>query len=80
MGGIVKYIIYELVGKGRLEHDGYYTKTIVKYRLEAEELPEEFASITDAEKYIKENTKKYEGCKLIILPVYEIDYEGNLRE
>lgn len=48
-----------LVGKRRLEYEGYNTKTTYSYKLEAEEFPNEFDTFEDAEKHIKENASKY---------------------
>ncbi len=77
----MKYKIFELIGEEKLEEDGFDTKTIQTYKLKETSLNSwgSHVSFQDAEKHIEENAKNLNFCKMTILPIYEIDYEGNIR-
>jgi len=72
------YQIFEMIPNSRLETDGWYTKTVVSYTLEQCEYPDRY-SLSEAEAYIKQNTDKFKYKKITILPVLEIDYNGDIR-
>lgn len=77
----MKYKIFELIGKDRLEQDEYYTKTITSYKLEELDLgmkDNEFDSPEEAMNTIQNLATNFKCTKVSILPIIEIDYEGKV--
>ena len=74
----MKYQIFELIENRRLEPDGYRTKSVVNYTLEQDAYPSAFESVTEAEQHLRDHSKEHTRTTLVILPVYEIDYKGEL--
>ena len=69
-----------MIPNSRLAPDGYYTKTVTNYTLEQNsEYPDEYNSYSDAEEYIKQNAEDFKCQKIVILPVLEIGYNGDIR-
>ena len=75
----MEYRIFELNPESRIERDGYDHNTILNQKLEEPEYNDTFGSYEEAENYLKENATNYIGCDLVILSVYHIDYNGELR-
>ena len=76
----MRYKIYELISKNKLERDGYDTKTVTTYKLR--EIDDEpfagFASTDDAIEYIKSNGDMLKYNELTILPIIKINYDGEI--
>ena len=80
----MKYKIYNMVRPEHLQKtvpDGYYLKDITRYVLEeVNEFYWGYDSIEDAMKVIRENAIKLKGYELTILPVININYNGEINE
>ena len=76
----MRYKIYELIGKGKLERDGYDTKTVTTYKLqEIDDNPfNGFANTDEAVEYIKSNSDMLKNSELTILPIIKINYDGEI--
>jgi len=75
----MKYKVFELIGKSRYEPDGHcQMKTVTTYKLEDVEEYQDFDSIESAEKYIENIKDKYKGQALVILPIYQVKYNGEV--
>jgi len=72
------YQIFEMIPNSRLEADGWDAKTVINYTLEQDAYPDRY-SLSEAEAYIEQNTDEFKYKKITILPVLEIDYNGNIR-
>lgn len=80
----MKYIIYELVSskEPRIEYRNYSTEVIYSEVLEKLDLTlieEEHLTMESAIKTIEENKERLKLKKLTILPIYEINWEGNIK-
>ena len=76
------YKIFELIGKDRLVPDGYYTKTVTTYKLEKVDLgfTDKYPSVESAMEVIRNKRLMLQVSQLVILPVVQLDYEGNIVE
>lgn len=75
----MKYQIFELIPKSRLEPDGYYTKTLLNYTLEQDAYPDLYVSFDAAVSYIRENPDEFKSQKLTVLPILDVDYKGKIK-
>lgn len=72
------YQIFDLIPDIRFEPNGYGTKTVINYTLEQCEYPDRYNSYDEAEEYIKQNVDDFKYQKIVILPVLEIGYNGDI--
>lgn len=72
------YRVFELIGIHRIEPIGYDHKAIINYTLEHDDFPEEFKSFEDAENWIKDNSKDLIYTQLTIIPIYNINRDGEI--
>ena len=76
----MQYQIFEIIPKRRFERDGYDMKSINNYTLEQENYPEIFDTFEIAQSHIQLNSDMFKKQKVTILPVFDIDYEGNIMD
>lgn len=76
----MKYKIYKMSVNRRHESEGYGIRTVLTHTFECGEYDSEYDSIQEAEDYIRANTHQFKSSTLVILPVYEIDYDGKLKD
>jgi hypothetical protein len=74
----MKYKIFELDGKSEMIPDGYNIKTIMKYKLKCDEYAEFFDTQEDAVNHLRKNSKSYSNKDVTILPVFSINYQGEI--
>ena len=78
----MKYKIYELVSPEhlkRIDYDGYHPRTIERYVLEPlDALDETYSSMDDAMNVISAIKEKVRGKSLVILPVVNIHWDGEI--
>ena len=77
------YRIYELIGKSKTEPDGYNMRTVTTYKLEEVrewDMKNDYGSVEEAHTEIVKKKDDYKNRTLTILPIIDINWEGEIKQ
>ena len=74
----MKYKIYTLDGKEELVPDGYHTATVIRNTLSCSDYSRGYDSSEEAEAYLRKHIYDFKSSTVVILPVFEINYKGEI--